>query len=380
MFNRTIIIVGFFLLVLGFTYYSYSQIDLNLTLSTNHWYQQLQQSLIQLGYYNRPVSANLLLLFFALFYIAYFYLLTNSSVKITTKFIWGLIGVSLLLLVGYPAFSHDIFNYLFDARIVTKYGLNPSYFKALDFPNDPWIRFMRWTHRYYPYGPGWLLVTLIPSFLGLGKFVWTLLLFKAMFGLFHIGNCWLIFAITQKIKPKVANRALIFFGLNPMVLFESLLSPHNEVVMLFFALLSLNLLLQQKSVWSLITMLISGSIKYVSFIVIPIYLSWRRKIDEHFFMWVYILWLVALIPVIWQREPYSWYILPLVGLAAIVYEQKMIRILSVSLSAATLIRYWPFFLFGDYNFQTTQYQTWAMVLVFIVVSSISFLLWRKSEN
>jgi len=72
-----------------------------------------------------------------------------------------LIGVGLLF--SYPFLSHDLFNYLFDAKIVTFYHQNPYILKALDFPSDPWLRFMHWTHRTYPYGPSFLFLTLVPS-------------------------------------------------------------------------------------------------------------------------------------------------------------------------------------------------------------------------
>ncbi len=163
---------GYGLGLLALTIYSYSQIDLNLTLSSNAVYQSFQQTMIWLGYFNRPLSTTIfLVLVFLLFAIYYLLLRLVKQGRLEERQFWILVILTLGISVfAYPAFSHDIFNYMFDARIVTTYGLSPYQYKALDFPADLWIRFMHWTHRYYPYGPTWLLLTLPFSFSGFGKF------------------------------------------------------------------------------------------------------------------------------------------------------------------------------------------------------------------
>ena len=142
--------------------YSFSQVDLNLTLSSNPTYQTFQSNLTWLGYFRRPLSTAVYVILISLFLISYL-LILNS--KFSIRQLWLLILLAVVILLpSYPAFSHDIFNYLFDARIVTKYGLSPWDYKALDFPADPWIRFMRWTHRSSVYPPIWIGLSLIPSF------------------------------------------------------------------------------------------------------------------------------------------------------------------------------------------------------------------------
>jgi len=147
--------VVYSLLLLFLIIYSYSQIDLNLTLSSNQLYQSIQQQLIYLGYFNRPLSTVVFtILLFLLFTFYFFILYLVNKKKVTLQKILLLVVLTcVILLFSYPAFSHDIFNYMFDARIVTKYYQNPYFHSALDFPNDLWTRFMHWTHRTYPYGP-----------------------------------------------------------------------------------------------------------------------------------------------------------------------------------------------------------------------------------
>src|SRR3989344_8063028 len=218
----------FIALILITVVYSYTQVDLNLTLSTSSFYLQLQKPLTQLGYFNRPLSGSIFLGLFAGLFIVYgMWLWGIVSQRLHPRLIKIGIITSFLLVLGYAAFSYDLFNYLFDARIATTYGLDPHYFKALDFPLDPWTRFMRWTHRYYPYGPGWLLVSLIPSFLGMGKFVLTLFLFKGMMAVFHLLNLLLVESLAGGKHSKKGTLGLAFFALHPLVLIESLVTPHN---------------------------------------------------------------------------------------------------------------------------------------------------------
>ncbi|OGG28210.1 hypothetical protein A3A59_05835 [Candidatus Gottesmanbacteria bacterium RIFCSPLOWO2_01_FULL_42_10] len=362
------------ILIFGLTVYSYSQVDLNLTLSTNAFYQKLQQPLLILGYFNRPVSTQILVVLLTGLFLVYFLSLWLVKKQVMTrKQMWWMIGISSLLILAYPAFSHDLFNYMFDARIVTKYGLNPTFFRALDFPADPWIRFMRWTHRFYPYGIGWLWLTLIPSYLGLGKFVWTLVLFKLMFLGFHAMNIKLIEKILKQVSGANIDHGLIFFALNPLVLVESLLSPHNEVMMLSLVLLAIYLFITHKATWSILTLMVSVSIKFLSIGLLPLFLI--KKLQNKLVPWSFYLWLLVLLPVVWQREPYSWYIIPLVALAAI-SQSVTCKVLAVALSVATLVRYLPFFWFGDYGAVTGRYQFWGMWLSLIVAVGI-LSIWRK---
>src|SRR3989304_2036465 len=88
--------------------FSYAYVDLNLTLSQNPQFLLFVRLMQQLGYYHRPQA-------------------TLKYLKIST------ITNTLLLILAYPFLSSDLFNYLFDARIILNYHSNPYTHKALDF-------------------------------------------------------------------------------------------------------------------------------------------------------------------------------------------------------------------------------------------------------
>ena len=142
----------YFLVIFALFLYSFTQIDLSLTFSRIDFLRNLVKSFQYIGYFNRPISTyiyvGLLALLFG-FYIYFLKLAQNKRIK--RDLVWKLIIATIvILLFSYNAFSYDLFNYIFDAKIFTHYHMNPYLHKALDFPGDPMLSFMRWTHRAYP--------------------------------------------------------------------------------------------------------------------------------------------------------------------------------------------------------------------------------------
>src|SRR3989338_9746508 len=126
------------LILAVFVIYSYALVDPNITIITHPLWEMFRNTMVQLGYYNRPLSWNIyLILVLALF--AIHFSLIKSKKHIDPVKIAILIGG--ILLVSYPFLSHDFFNYMFSAKTITYYHQNPYAMRALDFPYDPWIRF-----------------------------------------------------------------------------------------------------------------------------------------------------------------------------------------------------------------------------------------------
>lgn len=375
-----------------FSVYSYSQIDLNLTLSGNSVYQFFQNQLIYLGYFNRPLSAFIYLLIIFLLFTFYFLLLyIVIRQKISIKKIAYLIIISCaVLFFSYSAFSHDIFNYMFDARIVTTYHQNPYLHSALDFPTDLWTRFMHWTHRTYPYGPIWLLLTLPASFLGFGKFVLTLINFKLLFTVFHLGNIYFIHKILSKIAPKKTLLGVVFYAFNPLILIESLVSPHNEVVMLFFLLMAIYFMITKKNQFStIIILLLSAGIKFVTLILLPVFLipifipSVARDLSKRFNLLLILIFLFLIPPLLYEiylREPYSWYFIPIIGIGALLINYTKVCILLVGISLGTLLRYVPYFYTGEYSQSVRNTQDSLFLLTVILTIGVMLLSLRGTHD
>ena len=154
--------ISYLITLVALFLYSYTQIDLSLTFSRIAPLRTLVGYFQYIGYFNRPLSTLIfvfLIIFLFNFYLGF--LVLARTQQLSKKYVWKLIILTTIILAfTYNAFSYDLFNYIFDAKIITHYHLNPYIHKALDFPGDPMLSFMHWTHRVYPYGPLWLGLTI----------------------------------------------------------------------------------------------------------------------------------------------------------------------------------------------------------------------------
>src|SRR3989344_1275774 len=309
--------------------YSYSQIDLNLTLLQTPWFLNFKDTMVSLGYFNRQLSTLIFTLLLILLFAGYWKLKDSFPPKGKN---WKLMigGLVVLSLISYPFLSHDFFNYMFDARIVTSYHLNPYFFKALDFPSDTWIRFMQWTHRTYPYGPVWLAITVVPSALGFGKFILTMLNLKLLFIGAYPLSCYVIY----KLKPN--NVAL--FALNPLVIIESLYSPHLDLVMLALALLAL-----LKFKW--LNIFLSVGTKFSTLTLLPVLFFQKKK---WFIDGLITASYVGVLIQILNRELLPHYFLVPFGFTALSDKKGWIYLMVVLSVLLLLVRYLPFLYTGQW--------------------------------
>ncbi len=368
--------LSYFLSLTALFFYSFTQIDLNLTISQQSLLQIFQKFFIQIGYFQRPLSTVIFLIILTWLFVFYLlFLLFINRKKINGKKMWFLIlATNAILIFSYPAFSYDIFNYMFDARIFTHYSLNPYFFKALDFPFDSWTRFMHWTHRNYPYGPTWLLITIPLSYLGFGKFILTLFNFKLLAAIANIGSIYLIGRILEKTNPQKKILGMAIFAFNPLVIIENLVSAHHDIVMIFFALLSIYYFLVRKKFNSVLAFLISAGIKYVTIFLLPIFIfGFQKKM-------IFILSGLTFLFVLTQREVQPWYFLWVLPLIALNSEIKFLVFLAVSFSFGLLLRYAPFLYYGDWNSPVPTINFWfTLIPVVFAVTLYTGLLLRQKK-
>lgn len=245
-------IIIYTICLLSLSIYSYALIDPNLTLVNHPLFEQFRNTMVQLGYHNRGISIIVYLtLITFLFVLNYFF--TNKYKRINVIKLSLLTGG--LLLLSYPFLSHDFFNYLFDAKIVTIYHQNPWTHRALDFPNDSWLRFMHWTHRTYPYGPTWLIISLFPSIISFGKLILNFIFFKALFVSFYLAIVYFI--------NKINKKAAVFFATHPLVIIEGLVSSHNDLIAVALAIAGIYYL-SRKDLLARLFFLVSTGIKFIT--------------------------------------------------------------------------------------------------------------------
>ncbi len=231
-------IVWYALAALCLFFFSYTQVDLSLTLSQASIFQTIQKAFQYIGFYQRPLATYWYLGLLVVFFVLYTVALTR---KLTVGTVWRMVIVLVVvLLFSYPAFSYDIFNYMFTAKTVLVYHKNPYEVIPLQFSGiEPWLSFMRWTHLPSAYTPLWIALTLPAYLLGFGYFLAILWSMKALAVSGYVAMVWFVGKILQKHDPKQQAMGMAIVALNPLIIFETLVSGHNDAVMMAFAMASI---------------------------------------------------------------------------------------------------------------------------------------------
>ena len=332
--------------------YSYTQVDLSLTLSRASFLQTIQKSFQYVGWFNRPLSAFLYIILFLFLFLIYFWTLRLvQKNKIGHKQLWTVILiVTGIVVLSYNAFSYDLFNYIFDAKIVTFYNQNPYVHKALDFPGDPMLSFMRWTHRVYPYGPLWLALTVPVSFVGSQIFIITFFLFKLLMGGFFLLTVWSIGKIATKLKLSNVLLPIAAFALNPFVLAESLVSAHNDIVMMGLGMLGVYFLLKRDYIEGGVLLIFSAGVKFVTLVsaILYIILSLFKK-QSYFIAGSIVLMIIGVILASYRTNFQPWYLLYVFPFAALMIEKKFIRGPLFIFSIGNILYYIPYLYTGNWD-------------------------------
>lgn len=348
-------------IVLALTIYSYALLDPNLTFINHPLWTYMRNLLVNFGYYKRDISVFIFLVIVSLLFIIH-YLILNNYKKI--KLINIILPVFFLSIISYPFLSRDFFNYLFDAKIVTYYQQNPYLYKALDFPADPWLRFMHWTHRTYPYGPTFLLITLIPSFLAFGKFILNFILFKLMFFIFY--------AIAVFLLNRMNKKWAVIFATHPLVLVEGLVNAHNDLIAVSTGIIGIYFLFKNSRYLSRIFLLVSGGIKYMT---LPLVLLTQkyRKINLLVFLGI----ITVLIYLALKSEIQPWYFLAL--FVFLPFYEKLIQNLNIFF-AGLLFSYYPYVRFGDWGMKGNVELKHQIIIAFLIINIIYLLFIRQPSH
>lgn len=345
-------IVLYILVLFALSGYSYSLVDPNLTLFSSPVWITIREWAVTLGYYHRDwswyiyVGIILLMSAFHLYFVRH-----ESRYKPLTL---AFVAVAALY-TAYPFLSHDFFNYLFDAKILTFYHENPYVMKALDFPYDPWIRFMHWTHRSYPYGPFFLVLTLVPSFLSGAKFIVDYLLFKLLFAVFYL--------IAVIFLTRIKKIYGLFFATHPVVLLEGLVNSHNDLIAVAFGTVGVYYLVKKgRPYLGTLFMILSLGIKYLTF---PFLLLSKKDKRRNY------LALAGfggiLLYTIFFKELQPWYFLNLFILLPF-FEVLMLE--SWIFSVGLMLSYYSFVRLGEWTMVGDTPLKYFIILVFLVLNIV----------
>jgi len=344
-----LILLVYCLLLIFLAIFSYGFVDANFPLKTSSF-------LYNLVHFHRPLTTGIYTLFIVSLFGFYFYFLDKARrQQITIRQVKTLILFALgVLLFSFPAFSYDIFNYIATAKVTFFYKENPYLVMPIEFLGEPMLKFMHAANKYALYAPFWILLTAIPYFLGLGRIVLTVFTFKAFIACFYLISVWLVWRLSA------GNLySLVFFALNPLVIIETLVSGHNDVVMMTFALIAFLLLFQKRKLLSLISLFSSIGIKYATIVLTPLFVfSFKFKKEKLIAYSAWLMFIVFLLSPL-REEIYSWYFIWVISFAALLPKDKFLFWLVIGFSLGLLLRHIPWLYFRNWGGFTPKIKTLA---------------------
>lgn len=372
---RKDLFLGYGILLFLFSIYAYLFIDKNLVYFTGIY--------TGFAYSHRLIVTIPYFLFICAFFAFYIYITKEYNERhININWQKNVLILSFLLVVSYPAMlSYDIFNYIATAKTTFFYKENPYLVMPIEFSGDPILGFTRAANKFALYGPTWILLSGIPFLLGFGSFIISLFNLKLLVFCFYLGTVWLLHKMSEhKITP-------ILFALNPLVMIETLVSSHNDIVMVFFLLCSFFFLREKKYFYGILFFVLSIFVKFVTIVLFPlvIFILWfhyKKKAIKWNLLYqisAYMLFVVLLLSPL-REELYPWYFVWVLPFVCLVPKNKKIVYFSIVLSFGLLLRYIPYMYLGTYSGITPIIKNIFMILPLLLFTLFYLLrknLWLK---
>ncbi len=324
---------------------------------------------IGLGYFVEQSDFNLIIGQYLLFFVLFIYVYRQLH---TEKTLWFFIGLSILLrlilVFSFPNLSDDIYRFIWDGQLInnsinpfnelpTHYlkkgneipGLTQSLFDELNSPNYFTI-----------YPPICQAIFSIATFLTGNNLLGNAIVMKLFLFLFEIGSIFLSIQILQKFQ--LPKKRVLLYALNPLPIIEICGNLHFEGAMIFFLLLSIYLMQQNK--WNLSAIAFSGAIlsKLLPLMFLPfLFRNLGFKKSVQYYLIVFVIIILSFLPFLNSQ------LISNFGNSLDLYFQKF----EFNASIYYLLRWLGFQIKGFNMIQVIGPMTALIVLVTIAIKSLT---------
>lgn len=217
-----------------------------------------------------------------------------------------------VLVLGLPLlFSRDVYSYAFYGRIAGVYGGNPYVQIPLDHPTDALWRYVgpMWVNTPAVYGPVWSSLS-----------AWLSTWLRARPGA-HVGayrmialgasllTCGVIAWTVRRLWPERTAFALVAFGANPVVVFHSVASGHNDLLVALAIAFAFALVVNHHEMPAIAVLTVAALIKATAGLPLLLLLVWciaRRRPEERVRTAVTHIGLAAVITVVFAAPYFQW--------------------------------------------------------------------------
>jgi hypothetical protein len=128
-------------------------------------------------------------------------------------------------------FSRDVYSYAYYGKIAAAYSANPYVATPADFPGDVLAGFVgpKWFDTPAVYGPLWTQVSALVV-RAVDSVSATIVVFRAIAIAASLATTLVVARLVRRERPEREAFAVAMVGLNPVVLFQSAASGHNDLL------------------------------------------------------------------------------------------------------------------------------------------------------
>src|SRR5262245_40760246 len=187
--------------------------------------------------------------------------------------IWLAVAYHVALLILPLMFSRDVYSYAFYGRIAATYHANPYVSTPADFPNDALAAFVgpKWVDTPAVYGPLWtqasaLVMRVVEDVTAV---VWT---FRVIAISASLATVFVVAGLVRRVRPEREAFAVAIVGLNPVVLFQSAASGHNDLLVALAIAAAIALVFSGRELWATAALALGALVKVTA--AVPLLLWW----------------------------------------------------------------------------------------------------------
>jgi alpha-1,6-mannosyltransferase len=196
----------------------------------------------------------------------------NVSVRMVVLLV---IAAHVLLLFVPLLFSRDVYSYAFYGRIAGIYHANPYVQTPLDHSND-----LLWNYV----GPKWIDTPAVygPAFTSLSALMARILrtpadhveAYRILAIVVSLATCAAIVWLTRHLWPERTAFALVAFGANPAVLFHSVASGHNDLLVALAVVVALGLVVRGRELPAVAVLTLGMLVKATALLPLALLIVW----------------------------------------------------------------------------------------------------------
>jgi hypothetical protein len=170
-------------------------------------------------------------------------------------------------------FSRDVYSYAYYGKIAATYHANPYVATPADFPHDSLAAFVgpKWFDTPAVYGPLWTQVSGVVARVAddVSAFVmWFRLIAIAA----SLATVFVVAGLVRRVRPDREAFAVAVVGLNPVVLFQSAASGHNDLVVALAIAAAIALVFSGRELWATAALALGTLVKVTA--AVPLLLWW----------------------------------------------------------------------------------------------------------